>query len=65
MLKAWCQDPERMAGAEFEPGHAFATKPQLARAQAERAVDAGLDPAWAADREGRHLLIRRSLIAWQ
>jgi SRSO17 transposase len=49
--KAWCQAPGRMSGAGFEPGHVFATKPQLARAQAERAVQAGLDPGWAAGDE--------------
>ena len=43
----WFADPERMAKAGFEPDHAFATKPQLAKAQAERALDAGLAPAWA------------------
>ena len=43
----WFADPGRMAKAGFEPDHAFATKPQLAKAQAERALDAGLAPAWA------------------
>jgi SRSO17 transposase len=45
--KQWFTEPERMAKAGFEPDHAFATKPQLAKAQAERALDAGLTPAWA------------------
>ena len=44
---AWFADPERMARVGFGECHAFATKPQLARAQAERALDAGLAPAWA------------------
>ena len=47
LQKEWFADRERMAKAGFEPDHAFATKPQLAKAQAERALDAGLAPAWA------------------
>jgi SRSO17 transposase len=47
----WCDDAERMAGAGFPAGHEFATKPQLARAQAARILDAGLDAAWAAGDE--------------
>jgi SRSO17 transposase len=43
----WFADPYRMAAAGFPPGHAFATKPQLAKAQAERALDAGITPRWA------------------
>jgi SRSO17 transposase len=49
--KEWFTDPERMAKAGFPDDHAFATKPQLAKAQAERALDAGLQPAWAAGDE--------------
>jgi len=49
--KEWFADRERMAKAGFGPDHAFATKPQLAKAQAERALDAGLAPAWAAGDE--------------
>lgn len=49
--KEWFTDRERMAKAGFEPDHAFATKPQLAKAQAERALDAGLAVAWAAGDE--------------
>jgi hypothetical protein len=37
--------------AGLAPDHTFATKPQLAKAQAERAVVAGLDPQWAAGDE--------------
>jgi SRSO17 transposase len=44
--KEWFTDRQRMARAGFAPDHAFATKPVLARAQAERALDAGLTPAW-------------------
>ncbi len=36
-----------MRAAGFPGGHAFATKGQIARDQARRALDAGLDPAWA------------------
>jgi SRSO17 transposase len=43
----WFADPERMAKAGFEHDHAFAPKPQLAKAQTERAPAAGLAPAWA------------------
>jgi SRSO17 transposase len=49
--KEWFADRERMTRARFEPDHAFATKPQLAKAQAERALKAGLAPAWAAGDE--------------
>jgi SRSO17 transposase len=45
--KHWFTDPARMARAGFPPGHAFTTKPQLAKAQAERALDAGITPRWA------------------
>ena len=47
----WFADPDRMAKAGFPPGHAFATKPELALAQARRALAAGLHPAWAAGDE--------------
>lgn len=40
--KEWFRDRLRMARAGFPPDHAFATKPRLARAQAERALDDGL-----------------------
>jgi SRSO17 transposase len=45
--REWFGDPERMTKAGFAPDHAFATKPQLARRQTERALDGGLAPAWA------------------
>ena len=45
--REWFADPDRMRRAGFEAGHAFATKGQIARDQARRALDAGLDPAWA------------------
>ena len=43
----WFADANRMTAAGFPSDHAFATKPQLARIQAERALDGGLDPACA------------------
>ncbi|WP_329057938.1 hypothetical protein [Amycolatopsis sp. NBC_01480] len=36
-----------MRAAGFPDGYAFAAKDQIARDQARRAPDAGLDPAWA------------------
>jgi len=47
----WFEDPERMAAAGFPEDHAFATKPELALAQAQRALSAGIRPAWAAGDE--------------
>jgi SRSO17 transposase len=44
--REWFTDPERMRRAGFPDQHAFATKGQIARDQAERALDAGLAPAW-------------------
>jgi SRSO17 transposase len=56
----WFADPQRMAKAGFPPGHAFATKPDLAIAQAKRALAAGIRPAWAAGDEvyGRSRALR-------
>lgn len=48
----WFADPRRMARAGFPADHAFATKPQLALAQATRALAAWIHPAWAAGRRG-------------
>jgi SRSO17 transposase len=63
--KTWCSDPERMRAAGLAPDHTFATKPQLAKAQAERAVVAGLDLQWAAGYEvyGRSTELRAWLAA--
>ncbi|MBR7827563.1 IS701 family transposase [Actinospica sp. MGRD01-02] len=47
----WFADPERMRAAGFPDEHAFATKGQLARDQARRALDGGLAPAWGAGDE--------------
>jgi SRSO17 transposase len=41
----WFTDPERMRAAGFEADHVFATKGQIARDQARRALDGGLRPA--------------------
>lgn len=49
--REWFCEPERMARAGFPADHVFRTKPQLARGQAERALDGGLDPAWASGDE--------------
>jgi SRSO17 transposase len=56
----WFADPQRMAKAGFPPGHAFITKPDLAVAQAKRALAAGIRPAWAAGDEvyGRSRALR-------
>jgi SRSO17 transposase len=56
----WFDDPRRMAKAGFPPGHAFATKPDLAIEQAKRALAAGIRPAWAAGDEvyGRSRALR-------
>lgn len=59
----WFADPDRMAKAGFPPEHAFATKPELAIAQAKRALAAGIRPAWAAGDEvyGRSTALRELL----
>ena len=43
----WLTHPERMRAAGLDAEHAFATKGQIARDQAQRALDGGLEPAWA------------------
>jgi SRSO17 transposase len=45
--REWFTDPDRMRRAGFGAGHVFATKGQIARDQARRALDGGLRPAWA------------------
>jgi SRSO17 transposase len=42
----WCDDPERRAAAGLPVDVGFRTKPQLARAMLERALDAGVPAAW-------------------
>ena len=49
----WFTDPERMRRAGLDDGHAFATKGRIARDQARRVLDAGLEPAWATGDEAR------------
>ncbi|WP_078600376.1 IS701 family transposase [Streptomyces violens] len=49
--REWFTDPDRMHRAGFEDDHMFATKGQIARDQALRALDAGLEPAWATSDE--------------
>src|SRR3954464_7577388 len=46
--KAWTGDPKRLAAAHVPEDVNFATKPQLAVAMIERAIDAGVPFAWAA-----------------
>ena len=45
--REWFTDPDRMRRSGFDAGHAFAAKGQIARDQARRVLDAGLEPAWA------------------
>jgi len=49
--EGWFAGPDRMAAAGFPDDQAFATKPELALAQAKRALVAGIHPAWAAGDE--------------
>ena len=44
--QAWTSDPARMAGAHVPPDTFFATKPALALAMIDRAIDAGVPFAW-------------------
>jgi SRSO17 transposase len=46
--KAWTSDPARMAGAYVPPDTLFATKPALALAMIDRALNAGVPFAWVA-----------------
>jgi SRSO17 transposase len=49
--KAWTDDPPRCAAAGVPDDIAFATKPALARAMIDRALDAGAPASWAAGDE--------------
>jgi SRSO17 transposase len=44
--QAWTSDPARMAGAHVPPDTGFATKPTLALAMIDRAINAGVPFAW-------------------
>jgi SRSO17 transposase len=46
--KAWTDDRARRTAAHGPEEVAFATKPQLARAMIERAIEAGVPFAWVA-----------------
>jgi SRSO17 transposase len=46
--KEWVADPARCRAAGVPAGVGFATKPQLARAMLERALDAGVPAGWVA-----------------
>src|ERR671921_680043 len=46
--KVWTDDRARRAGAHVPESVTFATKPQLARAMIERAINAGVPFAWVA-----------------
>ena len=44
--QAWTSDPARMAGAHVPPDTGFATKPAVALAMIDRAINAGVPFAW-------------------
>jgi SRSO17 transposase len=46
--KAWTDDPARLAAAHVPPGTSFATKPHLAVAMIDRAIQADVPFAWVA-----------------
>jgi len=59
----WCDDPERRAAAGVPPAVSFRTKPQLATAMLERALDAGVPATWVTADEvyGNDFAFRRAL----
>lgn len=58
--REWCADPARMAKAGFPDAHVFASKTELALGQAQRALQSGIAPTWAAGDEvyGRSTTLR-------
>jgi SRSO17 transposase len=63
--EGWAGDPARRAEAGVPEAVAFRTKPELARAMLERALDAGVPAAWVAGDEvyGHNPALRRWLEA--
>jgi SRSO17 transposase len=61
--QSWAADTDRRAGAGVPEDVAFATKPALARAMIDRAVDAGIPARWAAGDEvyGADPALRKAL----
>jgi len=63
--RTWLDDPDRCRQAGMPLGLAFQTKPQLARAMLEHALDAGVSAAWVVADEvyGSDGALRRALEA--
>jgi SRSO17 transposase len=63
--RSWTDDAERCAAAGVPDDTGFATKPALARAMIDRALDAGAPAAWAAGDEvyGADPALRKDLAA--
>jgi SRSO17 transposase len=63
--RSWTDDPQRCAAAGIPDDAVFATKPALARAMIDRALDAGTPAGWAAGDEvyGADPALRKDLAA--